>query len=114
MLSSKLVVSGPLHQKGQSVTRYHVDSDAVLAATAQAKTTISRVQSDLQSLTHSLHSLQASWGGHASTAFQSVFEQWRQTQVSVEGQLIALTEALGQAGRHYGELEAQNARLFSR
>lgn len=94
--------------------RYHVDSDAVLSATSHAKSTIARVHSDLQALTVSLHSLQSSWGGQAALAFQSVFEQWRHTHASVEAQLVALTDALGQAGAHYGEMEAQNARLFSR
>ena len=96
------------------MTRYHVDSDAVLTATAQARNTIARVQSDLQSLTQSLHSLQGSWGGQASLAFHSLFQQWRQTQQNVEAQLISITDALGQAGRHYSELEIQNARLFGR
>lgn len=44
------------------MTRYFVDSDAVLAATASAHSTIARVQADIQTLTSQLQALQSSWG----------------------------------------------------
>ena len=96
------------------MTRYHVDSDAVLSATSQAQGSIGRIQAEIQSLSSQLHSLQASWSGTAATAFQQVLSEWLLTQQQVEGQLIALTQTLGQVGAHYAELEAQNTRLFMR
>lgn len=96
------------------MTRYHIDSDAVLQATQQAKATISRVQSDIQQLTASLQALQSSWSGQASMAFQSVLGEWRTTQHQVEAQLLSITDALGHAATHYVELEHANTRLFQR
>jgi hypothetical protein len=40
------------------MTRYFVDSDAVLAATSSAHGTIARVQADIQTLTSQLQALQ--------------------------------------------------------
>ncbi len=94
--------------------RYHVDSEAVLAATTTARSTIARVQGDIQSLTSQLHALHASWGGQAATAFQQVLGEWKTTHAHVEAQLVGLTETLTQVAHHYAELEAQNARLFLR
>ena len=96
------------------MTRYHVDSDAVLAATSTARSTIARVQGDIHSLTNQLHSLQSSWGGAASAAFQQLLTEWRSTHAHVEAQLVAMTDTLGQVAKHYAELEAQNTRLFMR
>ena len=96
------------------MTRYHVDSDAVLAATTSARNTIGRVQGDIQSLTSQLHSLQSSWSGSASLAFQQVLGEWKTTHAQVEAQLVSLTETLGSVATHYAELEAQNTRLFMR
>ena len=94
--------------------RYQVDSDAVLAATSAARSTISRVQTDIHSLTSQLHGLQGSWSGQASTAFQQVLAEWKCTHAHVEAQLVALTDTLAQVAHHYSDLEAQNARLFMR
>lgn len=96
------------------MTTYQVNSESVFQAAQQARSTISRVQADLQQLTHSLQALQGSWSGTAATAFQTVVTEWRSTQTAVETQLIQLTEALGLAAQHYVDLEAQNARLFMR
>jgi WXG100 family type VII secretion target len=96
------------------MTTYHVNSDTVFQAAHHANATISRVAADLQQLTHSLQSLQGAWSGQAATAFQTVFAEWRSTQVAVEAQLIALTESLSLAAQHYTELEAQTTRLFMR
>ena len=97
-----------------TVTRYFVDSDAVLAATSSAHSTIARVQADIQTLTSQLQSLQSSWGGSAATAFQDVLMQWKSTHSQVEGQLVALTQTLGQVAQHYEALEQQNTQLFLR
>ncbi|MDR9397063.1 WXG100 family type VII secretion target, partial [Pontimonas sp.] len=96
------------------MTRYHVDSEAVLAATSNAHATINRVQGEITSLTSQLQSLQSSWSGSASLAFQQVLGEWKATHAQVEAQLVSLTQTLGQAAQHYADLEAQNTRLFMR
>lgn len=96
------------------MTRYHVDVTHVENATHTARATISRLHADIQQLSHTLTDLQGSWGGTASSAFQSVFAEWRVTQGRVEEQLAQITEALGQAGRHYADMEAANQALFRR
>ena len=58
--------------------------------------------------------LQSSWGGQASTAFQSVLADWNATQQRVEESLAAINGALGHAGRGYAEVEERNARMFVR
>ena len=96
------------------MTTFQVNSETVAQAAQAAHATIARVQGDLQQLTHSLQSLQGAWSGQAATAFQTVFTEWRSTQVALETQLIQLAESLGFAAQHYAELEIQNSRLFMR
>jgi len=94
------------------MTTFQVNSETVSQAAQAAHATIARVQGDLQQLTHSLQSLQGAWSGQASTAFQTVFTEWRSTQLALEAQLIQVAESLGFAAQHYAELEIQNTRLF--
>jgi WXG100 family type VII secretion target len=96
------------------MTRYSVDSEAVLAASTQARATIARLQSEVQTLNAHLHSLSSSWSGPAASAFIVVHDNWRTTQMRVEESLQSLTESLSHAGRHYQEMEIANARLFQR
>jgi early secretory antigenic target protein ESAT-6 len=96
------------------MTRYQVDSEAVLGATNAVRSSISRIQSEVGGLHSQLVSLQDSWSGQASNAFQSVVTEWKSTQQRVEDSLDAISRALGQAGQHYAEIESANARLFSR
>ena len=96
------------------MTKYTVDSDAVLAATTAVQASIGRIQSEVIGLRSRLADLQSSWGGQASTAFQAVVTDWSATQQRVEESLSAISGALGQAGRQYAEIEDHNARLFLR
>ena len=96
------------------MTRYQVDSEAVHNATGSVRNTISRVQAEVSSLISQLTQLEASWQGAASTAFSAAVSEWRGTQQLVEGNLSALSQALGQAGQQYDEIESQNTRLFVR
>ena len=96
------------------MTRYQVDSDAVMGATGAVRSSISRIQGEVSGLHSQLVDLQSSWSGQASTAFQSVVTEWNQTQQRVEEVLSSISVALGQAGQQYAEIEAANARLFSR
>ena len=96
------------------MTRYQVDSEAVFTTTGAVRGSISRIQAEVDALHGQLASLQSSWTGQASTAFQVVVDEWKVTQVRVEETLSHINLALGQAGQHYADVEAQNASLFAR
>lgn len=96
------------------MTRYQVDSEAVLGATNAVRSSIGRIEAEVGGLHGQLVSLQDSWSGQAASAFQSVVTEWKSTQQRVEESLDAISRALGQAGQHYAEIEAANARLFTR
>lgn len=95
------------------MTRFHIDSEAVAAATANAQAAASRIQSDVQALHARLTELEGSWSGQAAAAFQGVVAEWAALQRQVDDGLARLGTALGAAGRHYADVEAQNARLFA-
>ncbi|CAN5338818.1 WXG100 family type VII secretion target [soil metagenome] len=96
------------------MTRYQVDSEAVLSATGAVRSTISRIQSEVGGLYGQLTQLQSSWTGEAATAFSGVVADWKSTQQRVEENLAAINQALTHAGQQYAEIEASNARLFAR
>jgi len=96
------------------MTNYTVDSEAVASATAGARSTVSRIQSEVEGLHRQLASLQSSWTGPAASAFQIVVDDWRVTQTRVEQSLESITIALAQAGQQYADVEASNAALFGR
>ena len=96
------------------MTRYQVDSEAVLSATGAVRSTISRIQSEVGGLYGQLTQLQSSWTGEAATAFSGVVADWKATQQRVEENLAAINQALTHAGQQYAEIEAANARLFAR
>ncbi|MFM1953137.1 MAG: hypothetical protein RL187_346 [Actinomycetota bacterium] len=72
------------------MTRYSVDSDEVLTAATHARATIQRINADVATLNSQLLALGGSWSGPAATAFHSVHQSWRNTQVAVEESLGAL------------------------
>jgi early secretory antigenic target protein ESAT-6 len=94
------------------MTRYQVDSEAVVAATEQMRAAMGRIQGEVGGLHGQLVDLQSTWSGQAAAAFQSVVTDWRATQQRVEESLAAINTALAAAGRSYLEVEEQNARLF--
>ncbi|MFP7835219.1 WXG100 family type VII secretion target [Marisediminicola sp. LYQ134] len=96
------------------MTRYQVDSDAVMTTTTAVRASIATISSEVGALNARLIELQSSWTGSASTAFQSVVIDWKATQQQVEASLESITEALALAGQHYADAEATNARLFLR
>ena len=96
------------------MTRYQIDSEAVVAATSSVQAAASRIQADVSGLHSQLLQLQGSWTGQASAAFQTVVADWTATQRRVEESLQLLNAGLAQAGQHYAEIELQNARLFTR
>jgi early secretory antigenic target protein ESAT-6 len=96
------------------MTRYQVDSEAVLGATGSVRASISRIQAEVSGLHGQLVNLQGSWSGQAATAFQSVVVEWKATQQRVEENLATLNQALTVAAQQYAEIEASNSRLFGR
>jgi 6 kDa early secretory antigenic target len=96
------------------MTRYQVDSDAVLSATGAVRSTIARLQAEVGGLQGQLTQLQASWTGPAADAFSGVVAEWTSTQHRVEENLAAINQALTHAAQQYAEIEATNARLFVR
>ncbi|CAN5572401.1 WXG100 family type VII secretion target [soil metagenome] len=96
------------------MTRYQVDSEAVLNATGAVRGSIGRIQTEVSGLHSQLTHLQSSWTGVAATAFNSAVADWNITQQRVEENLAAINTALGQAGQQYAEIETANARLFGR
>lgn len=96
------------------MTRYQVDSDAMLSATAATRGSISRLQAEAAGLQSNLTGLQSAWSGAAATAFQSVLVEWTTAYQRVEQTLTAMNEALSHAGQGYAEVEQQAARMFMR
>jgi early secretory antigenic target protein ESAT-6 len=94
------------------MSRYVVDADAIHGAHIGVRGTGSRVQSEVAGMLAQLQSLQDSWTGQASVAFQALVQEWRATQQRVEESLANINDALAAAGRQYDEVEAGNARLF--
>ncbi|MBW4031950.1 MAG: WXG100 family type VII secretion target [Acidobacteria bacterium] len=96
------------------MTRYQVDSEAVVAATGNVRAAVSRIQAEVSGLHGQLVNLQSSWSGPAASAFQSVVSDWRATQQRVEESLGGINAGLARAGQLYADVEQQNARLFLR
>jgi len=96
------------------MTRYQVDSEAVLSATGAVRASMGRIQSEVAGLHGQLTNLQSSWTGQASSAFTGVVADWKVTQQRVEENLAAINQALTQAGQQYADIEAANTRLFAR
>lgn len=96
------------------MTRYQVDSEAVISATGAVRSSIGRIQSEVAGLHGQLTNLQGSWTGQAASAFNGVVAEWKATQQRVEENLAAINQALAQAGQQYADIESANARLFTR
>lgn len=96
------------------MTRFNVDSEAVMTTTGAVRTSMGRIQAEVSGLHGQLTNLQGSWSGQAASAFQGVISEWRSTQQRVEESLASINHALTQAGEQYAEIEAANTRLFAR
>jgi WXG100 family type VII secretion target len=96
------------------MTRYQVDSEAVVAANGTIRAAMGRIQGEVSGLLGQLTALQSSWTGQAAAGFQAVVGDWKATQARVDESLALISTALGQAGQQYAEVEAANARLFLR
>lgn len=96
------------------MTRYQVDSEAVVAVTGATRGSIGRFQAEAAGLQANLTGLQATWSGSAATAFQGLLSEWTTSYQRVEQALIAINEALTHAGQGYADVEQQAARMFLR
>ncbi|TBN57596.1 WXG100 family type VII secretion target [Glaciihabitans arcticus] len=96
------------------MTRYQVDSEAVLTSSSSVHAAIGRIRAEVAGLTGQLTALEQQWNGPAAAAFQAGVAEWRGTQQRVEENLGAIGSALGHAGQGYADVEATNARLFGR
>ena len=96
------------------MTRYQVDSEAVIAATAATRGSIGRLQAEAAGLQGNLTGLQGTWSGSAATAFQGLLGEWMAAYQRVEQTLAAINEALAHAGQGYADVEQQAARMFMR
>ncbi len=96
------------------MTRYQVDSEAVLGATGAVRSSITRIQAEVGGLHAQLTNLQSSWTGEAANAFSGVVTEWKSTQQRVEENLASINQTLTHAAQQYAEIEAANARLFAR
>ena len=94
------------------MTRYQVDSEAVITAAGAVQSSIGRIQAEVAGLHGQLVNLQGSWTGIAAAAFHGVVVDWKHTQQLVEENLAAITLALAHAGQQYADIEQANARLF--
>ena len=95
------------------MTRFEVDSEAVLTATGAIRSSIDRIQSETTSLHGQLTTLQDSWRGQAAVGFQTLFTNWRNAELQMQQSLGEISQALNLAGQQYAETEAANARLFA-
>jgi WXG100 family type VII secretion target len=96
------------------MTRYQVDSDAVLSTTSATRGSIARLQSEAATLHANLSGLQSTWSGSAATAFHALVSDWTAAYQRLEQSLTAMNEALNHAGHGYAEVEQQASRMFMR
>lgn len=95
------------------MAKFTVDSEVMSSTMASAYTEIEAVQTHTSQLTATLATLEASWQGQASIAFQGTVEQWRSAQTQVEAAIANINQSLGAAASHYGATEGDVLRLFA-
>ncbi|WP_022873605.1 WXG100 family type VII secretion target [Nesterenkonia alba] len=91
---------------------FQIDTGDLLAKSQNVEATLSRIQSDVNSMEAQLRQLQETWKGSASVAFQDVLTQWRATQAQVEQSLASVRQAMAAASSQYEETEMANTRMF--
>lgn len=94
------------------MAQFNVDADLIASKSAQARGQVDTIVSEVNALTTSLQDLQGSWTGSASTNFQGVLTNWRNTQRQVEESIAQINEALSRAGVNYSDTEQANASMF--
>ncbi|MEN9752424.1 MAG: hypothetical protein RL670_115 [Actinomycetota bacterium] len=95
------------------MAQFQVDSELVLVANSQVQATITKLQTEIETLHGQLTTLQDSWRGIAAESFQQLAMRWRTTATAVEHQLVEIGVALSTAASAYAEAEFANQRLFA-
>lgn len=94
------------------MAQFNVDADLIASKSAQARSQVDTIVSEVNALTASLQDLQGSWTGSASANFQGVLANWRNTQRQVEESIAQINGALSRAGINYSDTELANASMF--
>lgn len=94
------------------MAQFVVDSDIIAAKSAQARSYVDSITTEVNGLTASLQDLQNSWTGSASVNFQGVVANWRATQRQIEEAIAQINDALSAAGLNYADTESANAAMF--
>lgn len=95
------------------MSRFEVDSDAVLTASSQVQSSVATLTSEVDLMMRNLDTLQATWRGQAAAGFAGVAAEWRATQERVKESLQSIQTALALAGRQYADVELATARMFA-
>ena len=96
------------------MTKYQVDSEAVLGAEGAVRASAARIQAEVNGMLSQLVNLQGSWTGQASAAFQGVVGDWRNTQQHVDQSLGGILQSLGRVGQQYADAEQAALSSFLR
>ena len=99
---------------GSAMSRFEVDSAQVASASAAVQGSAQQLGGEVDRMMRHLLELQASWKGPAAAQFQTVVADWRGTQERVRLALEDIQRALAAAGQQYADVEAANARMFTR
>ncbi|MFC0581826.1 WXG100 family type VII secretion target [Micrococcoides hystricis] len=94
------------------MTSFQVDAADLQSKSAAVQGSISRLQTEVNTMDANLRLLKDSWRGQAANNFMSVLSQWRATQAKVEESLGSIRTALASASKQYAEAERANAAMF--
>ncbi|MCI6585459.1 MAG: WXG100 family type VII secretion target [Mobiluncus porci] len=93
--------------------QFQVDSEAVALAASQTRACAEAVSAQVSAMMANLVNLQSTWTGNASGAFESLAQQWRATQATVEDNLRQIGLQLDTASQTYAQAETTAASLFA-
>lgn len=94
------------------MTSFQVDAADLQTKSAAVQASITRLQTEVNTMDANLRLLKESWRGQAATNFMTVLTQWRTTQAKVEESLASIQSALTSASKQYAETERANAAMF--
>ena len=95
-------------------TQFQVDTSRIKDGSGDIGRMSGEIESLVGSMTGRLKALEDSWKGSASTSFQEVLLEWKDTARQVRESLDSIGQVLGQVGDQYAEVEDANTRSFGR
>ncbi|MGY5318121.1 WXG100 family type VII secretion target [Neomicrococcus lactis] len=95
------------------MSNFATNTEEMRTKSANIQVTAERIRADINTMQASLHELEGTWQGMASSNFQSVVQQWRATQTQVEESLNSISRALTVSAQHYDDAEQANASMFA-